>query len=97
VVENGLVIFTAWDSSAAIREEPSHETIVEMGDNPSQRGIILWHPAKRSLQITNRGEIGREVLALGNTSKRGGEKYAGGHGEGLKVGALALVRAGHEV
>ena len=34
---------------------------------------------------------------LGNTTKRGGASFAGGHGEGLKVGALALVRASHSV
>ena len=37
--------------------------------------------------LSNLGGLGRQALALGNTTKRRGDAYAGGHGEGLKVGS----------
>jgi hypothetical protein len=73
---------------------------------PGRLGEILWEGEPSGAQpkgsgelvLWNRGTLGREVLALGNTTKHGGLRaFAGGHGEGLKVGALALVRAGHAV
>ena len=52
----------------------------------------------QDIEIWNLGSLGREVLTMGNTTKRmRGQSYTGGHGEGLKVGALALVRSGFRV
>lgn len=49
------------------------------------------------LAITNLGvRLDRNVWLLGQTSKEGGD-YRGHFGEGLKLGALALARAGRQV
>ena len=75
-------------------------------------GGIRWDAAARQLVLWNKstGELGTGSLGIGATSKRRrGEHgavaartaaapvFAGGHGEGLKVGALALIRAGRSV
>ena len=61
---------------------------------PGRLGEILWEGEPSGAQpkgsgelvLWNRGTLGREVLALGNTTKHGGLRaFAGGHGEGLKV------------
>lgn len=50
------------------------------------------------LTITNTGTtLPREALLLGYTTKRDNDALIGKFGEGLKLGILALVRAGHKV
>lgn len=50
-----------------------------------------------TLRITNQGvRLLRSVWLMGQTSKTGGD-YRGHFGEGLKLGVLALVRAGRKV
>jgi len=50
------------------------------------------------LRIRNIGTtLVLENLLLGNSDKRGDEKTIGEHGEGLKTGVGALIRAGHRV
>lgn len=52
----------------------------------------------RVLRIENAGvSLPHEALLLGHTSKAGNPDMIGHFGEGLKLGVLALVRAGHEV
>jgi len=94
-----------WD---AVRDVAQGEVVVSSSASEGQMrftatdsashelGKIEW--SEQELLIANQGTIGPEVLALGNSSKQQeGAKFAGGHGEGLKVGALALVRARHTV
>lgn len=51
-----------------------------------------------TLVITNEGTtLAREALLLGETSKADRADMIGHFGEGLKLGVLALVRAGHSV
>jgi hypothetical protein len=58
---------------------------------------IEYSPRTSKLTITNEGvQLPEEALVLGYSFK-GGSRPRGKHGEGLKVGLLALVRAGHEV
>lgn len=58
---------------------------------------IEYSPRTSKLTITNEGvQVPEDVLVLGYSFK-GGSRPRGKHGEGLKVGLLALVRAGHEV
>lgn len=51
-----------------------------------------------TLRIENEGaEMDRNVLLFGTSSKQGRSDLIGKFGEGLKLGTLALVRAGHTV
>lgn len=51
-----------------------------------------------TLRIENEGaQISREALLFGTSSKSGRSDLIGKFGEGLKLGILALVRAGHKV
>jgi hypothetical protein len=51
-----------------------------------------------TLRIENEGAtLAREALLFGTTSKMGRADLIGKFGEGLKLGVLALVRAGHDV
>lgn len=51
-----------------------------------------------TLCLSNTGaRMPREALLMGHTTKRGNNELIGKFGEGLKLGVLALVRAGHTV
>lgn len=51
-----------------------------------------------TLRIENEGaQLSREALLFGTSSKSGRSDMIGKFGEGLKLGILALVRAGHKV
>jgi hypothetical protein len=51
-----------------------------------------------TLCLSNTGtRLPREALLMGHTTKRGNNELIGKFGEGLKLGVLALVRAGHTV
>ena len=53
--------------------------------------------SSKTLRITNKGvTLDRSIWLMGTTSKSSGN-YRGCYGEGLKLGALALVRAGRTV
>jgi len=55
------------------------------------------HSGTDTLRITSKGvKLDANVWLLGQTTKAGGN-YRGHFGEGLKLGVMALVRAGHEV
>lgn len=57
---------------------------------------VDWHNGK--LRIENEGcKLPHEALLLGHTTKYGHQELIGKFGEGLKLGILALVRAGHRV
>ena len=61
-------------------------------------GSVTYDRTKRSILIKNEGVTLRpEDLLLGHTSKADRSDLIGKFGEGLKIGALALVRAGHSV
>jgi hypothetical protein len=67
----------------------------DVGDTPDTHSID--HAADR-LTLANPGaRLDRSALLLGVTSKRGVEGQRGQFGEGLKLGTLALVRAGKSV
>lgn len=60
--------------------------------------LTVDHTASNYLVITNRGtQLPHEVLLLGTTTKADDTTTIGKFGEGLKLGVLALVRAGHSV
>jgi hypothetical protein len=61
--------------------------------------LEVRHKADTStLIITNEGAtLPREAMLFGHTTKIGQGNLIGKFGEGLKLGMLALVRAGHEV
>lgn len=65
------------------------------GEQDGHELQINHHDGK--LSVTNLGvRLQRNVWLLGQTSKEGGD-YRGHFGEGLKLGALALTRAGRQV
>lgn len=83
----------AWGDWEGIRE------IVQNALDGQDEG----HPLEVShqggyLKVTNKYlRLDRSVWILGKTHKRGNDALRGQHGDGLKVGMLALVRAGVEV
>jgi hypothetical protein len=60
--------------------------------------VVKHRPESNMLVIENEGAIlPHEALLLGHTSKQDRPDLIGKFGEGLKLGILALVRAGHPV
>lgn len=61
-------------------------------------GRIVHSPARERLTLVNHDtELMRKVLLLGFSKKASNKEVIGQFGEGLKVGALALVREGRVV
>ena len=61
-------------------------------------GRIIYSPARGRLTLVNHDtELMRKVLLLGFSKKASNKEVIGQFGEGLKVGALALVREGRVV
>lgn len=61
-------------------------------------GRIVYFPSKEKLTLINYNtELMRKVLLLGYSKKTSDKEVIGQFGEGLKVGALALVREGRVV
>ena len=61
-------------------------------------GRIVYHPTRKRLTLINHDtELMRKVLLLGFSKKASSKEVIGQFGEGLKVGALALVREGRVV
>ena len=61
-------------------------------------GRIVYSPARERLTLVNHDtELMRKVLLLGFSKKASNKEVIGQFGEGLKVGALALVREGRVV
>ena len=61
-------------------------------------GRIVYFPSKEKLTLINYNtELMRKVLLLGYSKKTSNKEVIGQFGEGLKVGALALVREGRVV
>ena len=61
-------------------------------------GRIVYSPARGRLTLINHDtELMRKVLLLGFSKKASNKEVIGQFGEGLKVGALALVREGRVV
>jgi hypothetical protein len=81
-----------WGTWEGIRE------IVQNALDAEQDGLPYTVSCKDDILTctTNGAKLDRNVWLLGQTSKAGGD-YRGHFGEGLKLGVLALVRAGHKV
>jgi len=64
----------------------------------SAKMTVEHDAATDTLTITNEGAtLPHEALLLGHTTKLGDKNTIGQFGEGLKIGLLAIVRAGHAV
>jgi len=84
----------AWGAWEGIRE------LVQNGkDAETEFGAPLTvSHLNGTLRIENEGaQLSREALLFGTSSKSGRSDMIGKFGEGLKLGILALVRAGHKV
>lgn len=81
--------------------EGVRELVQNAKDGESQlkaKMTVAHDPAAETLTITNDGVVlPHEALLLGHTTKVGATGLIGQFGEGLKIGILALVRAGHAV
>ena len=67
-------------------------------DHRLELGRIVYSPARQKLTLINHDtELVRKVLLLGFSKKTSNKEVIGQFGEGLKVGALALVREGRVV
>ncbi|MBA3351685.1 MAG: hypothetical protein H0U23_04530 [Blastocatellia bacterium] len=89
-----------WDAAAGIREflQNGRDAAIEQ-NAPLEVTHVVRDDGVGVLRIENEGAVlTKDVLLLGRSTKRDRQdELAGFHGEGLKVGALALLRAGHEV
>lgn len=85
-----------WNTAAGIREFLQNARDAEIEQNAP---LSVRHNAdSEKLIIENEGAtLTRDVLLLGRSTKRDRPDLAGQWGEGLKLGALALLRAGHKV
>lgn len=82
-----------WGAYEGIRE------VVQNGLDGQADGypMTIDHDGKHTLTVASAGaQLDRSVWLMGKTSKSGGN-HIGCHGEGLKVGCLALIRAGRKV
>lgn len=81
-----------WSIYEGIRE------LIQNAKDAEQDGFAMSvSHAGNTLRIASQGvRLDRSVLLLGVTSKRDGD-YRGHFGEGLKLGALALTRAGRKL
>lgn len=86
-----------WSAWEGVRElvQNARDAHIEHGGSMS----IRHDPESQRLFIENLdgGVLSTEDLLLGQTSKADRGDLAGKFGEGLKLGVLALVRAGHKV
>lgn len=79
--------------------EGVREVVQNAIDAQTEFGAVMtvW-PDGGTLRVRNDGScLSESALLLGKTSKRGRADLRGQHGEGLKLGLLALVRAGRRV
>lgn len=68
------------------------------GATDGYRMDVNYDPNAQALQVTSHGaKLDRSVWLMGMTTKAGSTGHIGHFGEGLKLGVLALVRAGHGV
>lgn len=81
--------------------EGRREVMQNAVDATIQHGATMdvrWRKETSTLVIENEGcTLDRDALLLGHTTKEDDDRTAGKFGDGLKIGMLALVRAGHNV
>ena len=81
-----------WGIFEALRE------FMQNGRDETRRGSTFdaWYlPAKQQVRMVTKGAVlSRETLLLGTSDKRGRSDMLGQHGEGYKIGSLALLRLG---
>jgi len=83
-----------WDAYQGIREyiQNAIDAQQELGATMT----VDWH--NDTLRIENEGVVlDRDMLLLGHSTKRDNRELRGFYGEGAKIGALALLRAGHPI
>lgn len=84
---------SAWGAYEGIRELVQNGRDSEIDGHPLK---VDWY--KDTLRLENEGVVlPVKALLLGHTTKEGRSDQIGKFGEGLKLGVLALVRAGHAV
>lgn len=83
-----------WRTAEGIRELVQNAKDAE---TEFKAPMKIWHNGNL-LKISNDGvALEHEALLFGHTTKAGRQDMIGKFGEGLKLGVLALVRAGHTV
>lgn len=83
-----------WGAYEGIRELVQNARDAEVEHSAPVK--IDWY--NNNLRIENEGcTLPLKALLLGHTTKYGNSNMIGKFGEGLKLGVLALVRAGHDV
>lgn len=84
---------SSWGAYEGIRELVQNGRDSEIDGHPLK---VDWH--NNTLRLENEGVVlPVKALLLGHTTKEGRSDQIGKFGEGLKLGVLALVRAGHTV
>ena len=79
--------------------ESSHTNHEQTNHEPGELlGFIRFLKKKGTLELTNfKSKLRIESLNFGETTKRKNNNLAGTHGEGMKVGTVVILRAGHQV
>ena len=88
-----------WESQAReVRPEHSLERFEAISVDGRSVGTAVYDPQRERLMLVNR-DVGlqRHVLLLGSSRKALAAESIGQFGEGMKVGALALLREGRRV
>lgn len=84
---------STWDAYCGVRELVQNGRDSEIDGHPL---TVSWY--NQTLRIENDGAVlTRNSLLFGQTTKEGRSDQIGKFGEGLKLGVLALIRAGHPV
>lgn len=87
--------YTDWGLREGVREMVQNW---KDGDRDGFAGSMDFDEKKGILRLTNEGAmLGREVLLIGFSTKRGRKDLAGQFGDGLDLGCLGLVRSGCSV
>lgn len=88
---------SSWGLVEGIRELYQNAIDEEINDTENKM-FYEYSKEEQKLRIGNKNSIlNASTLLLGKTSKRGSDSYIGYHGEGYKVGLLALFRSGYDV
>lgn len=85
-----------WGVQEGLRE--LIQNTLDAEDSTGQRSSIRYSSRSKTVTFKNPGAtLQREALLMGMTTKAGDENARGQFGEGLKLGTLALCRAGANV
>lgn len=100
ISSSSKIYFKQWyDSNQNVHFYTAWENPVKQRDNQARElGKILYCEDNGRLYLVNHNtSLMRKILLLGFSQKAGNKEVIGQFGEGLKIGALALIREGRKI